>query len=228
MKTPAVDRPLRILVADDHGVVREGVKRLLEGASRHWVIAEAAGGLEARDKLRAETYDVAILDLSMPDMSGLELLRRVRAELPKLPVVMLSMHAEEQYALRAYRAGANGYVTKDAATSELIDAVCKVAESGVYVSRSLGERLVLQFNAPADVSPHEHLSDRELDVLRRLVAGERPTEIAQALHLSVKTVSTHKTRIQEKLGLTGTAALVRYAMAHGLAPEAGGTAPGTL
>lgn len=216
----APERALRILIADDHGVVREGLKRLLESTSPLWTVSEAGGGFQALELLRREPYDLAIFDLSMPGMSGLDLLRRVRADQPRLPVLMLSMHAEDQYALRAYKAGANAYVTKDAATTELIDAVRKVAAGGIYVSRSLAERMVLQLNQAGGEPPAlQQLSDRELDVLRRLVAGQRPSEIAQALHLSVKTVSSHKSRIQDKLGLPSTAALVRYGLEHGLAPE---------
>lgn len=216
----ASERALRILIADDHGVVREGLKRLLESTSPSWKVSEAGSGFQALELLRREPFDLAIFDLSMPGMSGLDLLRRVRADQPRLPVLMLSMHAEDQYALRAYKAGANAYVTKDAATSELIDAVRKVAAGGIYVSRSLGERMVLQLNhVDAERPALQQLSDRELDVLRRLVAGQRPTEIAQALHLSIKTVSSHKSRIQDKLGLPSTAALVRYGLEQGLAPE---------
>lgn len=213
------DRPLHILIADDHAVVREGLKRMLESTSPAWRVSEAGSGFQALEMLRREPCDLAIFDLSMPGMSGLDLLRRVRTELPRLPVLMLSMHAEEQYAMRAFKAGANGYITKDAATGELIDAVRKVAGGGVYVSRTLAERMVLQLNHGIEQPLHERLSDRELDVLRRLVAGQRPSEIAQALHLSVKTVSSHKSRIQDKLGLPSTAALVRYGLEHGLAPE---------
>lgn len=217
---PAPERALRILIADDHGVVREGLKRLLESTSPLWAVSEAGSGFQALEMLRREPYDLAIFDLSMPGMNGLDLLRRVRADQPRLPVLMLSMHAEDQYALRAYKAGANAYVTKDAATNELIDAVRKVAAGGIYVSRSLAERMVLQLNHTDTERPAlQQLSDRELDVLRRLVAGQRPTEIAQALHLSIKTVSSHKSRIQDKLGLPSTAALVRYGLEHGLAPE---------
>ncbi|MFO1219176.1 MAG: response regulator transcription factor [Burkholderiaceae bacterium] len=228
--TDAPDRPLRILIADDHAVVREGLKRMLESTSPQWRVSEAGSGFQALEMLRREPCELAIFDLSMPGMNGLDLLRRVRAEQPRLPVLMLSMHAEEQYAMRAFKAGANGYITKDAATGELIDAVRKVAGGGAYVSRALAERMVLQLNQRIEAPPHDQLSDRELDVLRRLVAGQRPTEIAQALHLSVKTVSTHKSRIQDKLGLPTTAALIRYGMQHGLVaepaePPAPGSAP---
>jgi two-component system, NarL family, invasion response regulator UvrY len=152
----------------------------------------------------------------MPGMSGLELIKRIRAEFPGVAVLVLSMHAEEQYALRAFRAGARGYVTKDSASGELVAAVRKVASGGAYVTASLAERVVQQLNGAVPAPRHDQLTDRELEVLQRLVAGQRPTEIAAALHLSVKTVSTHKSRIQEKLQLKSTAALIRYGLEHGL------------
>ena len=219
---------LRLLIVDDHAVVREGLKRVLESTSAGWQVAEADGGFQALDLLRRQAFDLAIVDLSMPDMGGLELLRRIRAEYPRLLVLMLSMHAEEQYAVRAFKAGANGYVTKDSAASELAAAVRKVAGGGAYVSSVLAESLVLHLNGALDTPAHAHLSDRELEVLRRLVAGERPTDIARALHLSVKTVSTHKSRIQVKLGLPTTAALIRYGVEQGLDGEAPASAPAPL
>ena len=210
---------LSILVVDDHAIVREGLKRILEGSTTGWRVVEAGTGFEALERLRLEPFDVAVVDLSMPGMSGLDLLRRVRPDFPRLRVLMLSMHAEEQYALRAFKAGARGYVTKDSASRDLATAVRKVAEGGVYVSPGLAERVVLQLNGAQEPERHAQLSDRELDVLRRLVAGHRPTEIAQALHLSVKTVSTHKSRILERLQLPNLAALVRYGMEKGLVTD---------
>ena len=155
----------------------------------------------------------------MPGMSGLELIRRIRAEFPPLPVLVLSMHAEEEYALRAFKAGANGYVTKDSAAAELLQAVHKVLRGGAYVTTSLAERVVQQLNGSIEVPRHTKLSNRELEVLRRIVAGERATDIAEALNLSVKTISTHKTRIMDKLQLSSTAALIRYSMEHRLHGE---------
>lgn len=219
---PAAGR-LRLLIADDHAIVREGMKRILDATGEGWSIAEASTGFQALEVLRREPVDLAIVDLSMPGMSGLELLRRVRAEFPRVGLLVLSMHAEDQYALRAFKNGANGYVTKDGAATELVQAVRKVAGGGTYVTPALAERVVLQFQRGAPDEPHAGLSDRELEVLRRLVAGQRPTEIAEALHLSIKTVSTHKSRIMDKLQLANTAALIRYGMAHGLA---GDTLPG--
>lgn len=212
-------RALRILIVDDHAIVREGLKRVLEGSSERWSVVEAGSGYQALEQLRQQPFDLAIFDLSMPGMSGLELLRRVRGEHRSLPVLMLSMHAEEQYATRAFKAGANGYVTKDSAAHELADAVRKVAAGGAYVSSALAEHIVLHMNGALAAPRHMQLSDRELEVLRRLVAGQRPTDIAASLHLSVKTISTHKSRIQEKLQLPSLAALVRYGIEQGLAPD---------
>lgn len=216
---------LSILIVDDHAVVREGLMRILGGTGEGWVVSEASSGFQAIENLRREHVDLVIVDLSMPGMSGLELIRRIRDEFGRMAVLVLSMHAEEQYAMRAFKAGANGYVTKDGASAELVGAVRKVAGGGAYVSGDLATRVVLQLNGSVGTARHAQLSDRELDVLRRLVAGERPTAIAQALHLSVKTVSTHKSRIQEKLQLPTLADLVRYGLEHGLHGERAADAP---
>jgi two-component system invasion response regulator UvrY len=210
---------LRILIADDHTIVREGLKRVLETTQDHWAITEASSGFEAMEVMRRQPIDLAIVDLSMPGMNGLELIKRSKAEFPGIRVLVLSMHAEDQYAMRAFKAGAKGYVTKDMAATELISAVRKVALGGTYVSSSMAESVVLRLNGSADEPRHAQLSNRELEVLKRLVAGERPTQIADALHLSVKTVSTHKTHIQEKMQLPSMAALIRYCMEHQLVPS---------
>jgi DNA-binding NarL/FixJ family response regulator len=210
---------LRILVVDDHAIVREGLRRMLDATAGGWDVTEAANGFEALERLRNEPFDVAIVDLSMPGMGGLEFLRRARLDFPRLRILMLSMHAEEQYAMRAFKAGANGYVTKDCATRELADAVRKVVAGGAYVSTSLAERMVLNLNGSQEAPSHRQLSDRELDVLRRIASGARPTDIAQALHISIKTVSTYKSRILDRLQLPNSAALIRYALEQGLAED---------
>ena len=210
MKTTDTQARLQLLLVDDHTIVREGLKRVLEPIADDWAITEAGTGFQALECLRGTRFDLAIVDLSMPGMSGLDLIRRIKTDTPATAVLVLSMHAEEQYALRAFKAGANGYVTKDSAATELVAAVRKVAAGGAYVSASLAERVVLQLNGVARAPRHAELSDRELEVLQRIVAGERLTDIAEALHLSIKTVSTHKSRILEKLQLTSTAALIRY------------------
>jgi DNA-binding NarL/FixJ family response regulator len=210
---------LRILIVDDHAVVREGLARILGGTGEGWTVGEASSGFQAIEWLRHARADLVILDLSMPGMGGLELIRRIRGEFGRVPVLVLSMHAEEQYAMRAFKAGANGYLTKDSAASELVSAVRKLAAGGAHVSAALAERVVLQLNGSVGEARHAQLSDRELEVLRRLVAGQRPTDIAHALHLSVKTISTHKSRIQEKLQMPTLAELVRYGLEHGLTAD---------
>jgi DNA-binding NarL/FixJ family response regulator len=205
---------LHLLLVDDHAVVREGLKRILTASGGQWHITEASSGFEALEILRQMPLDLAIVDLSMPGMSGLELIQRVRASFPSVMVLVLSMHAEEQYAVRAFKSGAKGYVTKCTAAEELVAAVVKVAAGGAYVTTRLAERMVQQFNGTLLDPNHAQLSNRELDVLQRIVAGQRLTDIATALHLSIKTVSTHKSHIQEKLQLPSTAALIRYGLEH--------------
>lgn len=207
---------LQILIVDDHAIVREGLVRILEGTGRGWRVAEATSGFQALEWLRRNEAALAIVDLSMPGMSGLDLIARLRKEFARLRVLVLSMHAEEQYALRAFQAGAHGYVTKDRAPAELVDAVAKVAAGGAYVTTSLAERVVQQLNGATAAPRHAQLSNRELEVLRRLVAGQRLCDIADQLHLSIKTISTHKRRIQDKLQLPSMAALIRYGMEQGL------------
>jgi DNA-binding NarL/FixJ family response regulator len=216
MSTRDLARRSGLLLVDDHTIVREGLRRILEAVADQWQIIEAGSGFQALECLRGQPIGLAIVDLSMPGMSGLELIKRIRAEYTHVKVLVLSMHAEEQYALRAFRAGANGYVTKDTASAELVSAVRKVADGGAYITASLAESVVRQLNGATQAPRHAQLSDRELEVLQRIVAGQRPTEIAEALHLSVKTVSTHKTRIQDKLQLPNTAALIRYGLEHQL------------
>ncbi len=213
----ALARPLlRIVIVDDHAIVREGLKRVLHTADVQWQLQEASGGLQALEWMRRQPVDLALVDLSMPGISGLDLIKRIKAEFPHTRVLVLSMHAEEQYALRAFAAGANGYITKDSASTDLVAAVRKVAAGGAWVSASLAEQVVQQMSGSLAAPRHTRLSDRELEVLRRIVAGQRLTDIAQALHLSVKTVSTHKHHVQQKLGLPSMAALIRYGMENGL------------
>lgn len=203
-----------LLLVDDHFIVREGIKRVLEAIAGEWHVTEVSNGHHALERLRQQNFKLAIVDLSMPGMSGLELVKRIKAEHPDTAVLVLSMHAEEQYAVRAFKAGANGYLTKDSAPTELITAVHKAAAGGVYVSQSMAERVVQQLNGAQAAPRHAELSDRELEVLQRIVDGERLTDIAETLHLSVKTVSSHKSRIQEKLQLPNMAAVIRYGLEH--------------
>ena len=208
--------PFGLLMVDDHTIVREGLRRVLEPIAHEWSITEAATAFQAIESLRRQHFDLAIVDLSMPGMNGLDLIRRIRSEFPGVAVLVLSMHGEEQYAMRSFKAGASGYVTKDSASTELVVAVRKVAAGGSYVSQGLAERVVQQLNGREQGSRLSELTDRELDVLKRIVAGQRMTDIGNALHLSIKTISTHKARIQEKLGLPNTAALIRFGIEHQL------------
>ena len=213
---------IRVAIADDHTILREGLRQLLESADDMRVVAEAADGHQVIACVRAEDFDVLILDMSMPGKSGIELIKQVKAEKPKLRVLVLSMHEEEQYAVRAIKAGASGYVTKDSAGMQLLTAIRKVAGGGAFISAEVAEQLALGAMPGADDGPpHKKLSDREYEVFQRLVAGESVTDIAARLNLSGKTVSTHKARLMEKLGIDNQADLVRYAMRHHLASDAG-------
>jgi two-component system invasion response regulator UvrY len=206
---------IRVLIADDHKLVRDGLKGILGAASGIEVAGEAAGGDEALAKVRAQAFDVVLLDLSMPGLSGIDLIKRLRLERPALRILVLSMHGEQQYAARALKAGASGYLTKDAAAEQLVSALRKVAAGGVAISDATAASLLASVRG-GDVAPHSLLSDREFEVFRLLAAGSTPTEIAERLHLSVKTVSTHKAHVQQKLGVSSTAELVRYALEHDL------------
>lgn len=214
MNSPHATPLLRLLLVDDHTVVREGLKRLLDPQGNQWSITEAGTGFQALECLRRERFDLVIADLSLPGMSGLDLIHRIKDGFPGVAVLVLTMHSEEQYALRAFQAGASGYVTKDTACDELVSAVRKVASGGVFVTSVLAERVVQQLNGRRQASDLSALSNRELDIMQRIVAGERMVDIAEALHLSIKTVSTHKTRILEKLHLDSTAALIRFGLEH--------------
>jgi DNA-binding NarL/FixJ family response regulator len=202
---------IRVLLADDHKIVRDGLKRILAATTDVEVAAEAGDGDEVLRLVKAADYDVAVLDMSMPGLAGVALVKRLKDEKPKLRVLVLSMHAEQQYAARVLKAGASGYLNKDSAAEALVGAIRKVAAGGLHIGEAAAASLVA-----GGKSGHEALSDREFEVLRLLVEGLGPTEIGERLHLSVKTVSTHKTRILEKLGLGSTAELVRYAIEHKL------------
>ena len=202
---------IRILIADDHSIVRDGLKRILAATPDLEVTGEAASGDQALTLVKANDYDVVMLDLSMPGLSGIDLIKRLRVEKPRLRILVLSMHGESQYAARTLKAGAAGYLNKDAAAEALLGALRKVAAGGVHMGDAAAAALLNKTE-----SRHETLSDREFEVMRFLVEGLGPTEIAERLHLSVKTVSTHKTRILEKLGVGSTAELVRYAIEHKL------------
>ena len=207
---------IRVLLADDHAIVRAGLKEILADTGDITVAAEATNGQEVMARVRGADYDVVVLDLSMPGRSGIELIKQVKDEKPKLRILVLTMHSEEQYAVRALKAGASGFLTKDAAADQLVAAIRRIAGGGAYVSPETAERFVLDAAPRAEAAPHTLLSDREFRVFQKVAAGRSVTEIAHELSLSVKTVSTHKTRILQKMGLANQAELIRYALEHKL------------
>ena len=208
---------IRIVIADDHAIVREGLKRIVSEIADMQVIGEAADGTEVMQRVRELDFDILVQDLSMPGRSGMELIKLVRAEKPKLRILVLSMHQELQYAVRAIKSGASGYLTKESAPAELEQAIRKIAGGGAYVTPEVAEQLALGAMPGSTANPHESLSDREFEVFRMLAAGESVTDIATRLKLSVKTVSTHKANLMHKMGLQNASELVRYAIKHGLA-----------
>ena len=203
---------MRVLIADDHAVFRRGVRETLREAFAKATFGEAETAEETLEFVRRSPWDLLILDISMPGKSGLDILEEVKRLRPRLPVLFLSMHPEEQYARRALKAGAAGYLTKESVPEELKAAVRKVAAGGRYVSVSLAERLAYDLRRRADTPAHELLSDREFQVLRMIGAGKTVKDIADELSLSVKTVSTYRSRILEKTGMRTTAELIRYAL----------------
>ncbi|MBC5783141.1 response regulator transcription factor [Ramlibacter sp. USB13] len=207
---------VRIVLADDHAIVREGLKRIVSDVEDFTVAGEAADGTDVMRIVRSLEFDVLVLDLSMPGRSGMELIKLVKAEKPRLRILVLSMHQETQYAVRAIKSGASGYLTKESAPAQLEQAIRKIAGGGAYISAEVAEQLALGAMPGSDAPPHETLSDREFEVFRLLVAGEAVSDIAAKLNLSVKTVSTHKSNLMQKIGLTNQTELVRYAIKHGL------------
>ncbi len=207
---------IRVVVVDDHAVVREGLKRIIAENPGMAVTAEASDGHEAVKVINSQPCDVVLLDISMPNKSGLDVLKQLHSESPKLPVLVLSMHSEDQYAVRVLRAGAAGYLTKESAPAKLVQAIRKVVRGGKYVSSSLAEKLVLDLKSDPTKSTHEILSDREYQVMCLLASGKTVTEIANELALSVKTISTYRVRVLEKLKMKNNAELTRYAIKEGL------------
>ena len=207
---------IRVLLADDHTIVRAGLKELLSETGDIAVSGEANNGAEALARIREGDYDIAVLDMSMPGRSGIELIRQVKQEKPRLPILVLSMHSEEQYAVRALKAGASGYLTKESAADQLVAAIRRIAAGGAFVTPETAQRLALDVNAAGAAAPHTLLSDREFQVLRLIADGKSVSEIAKQLTLSVKTISTHKTRIMRKMRLANQAELIRYAIEHEL------------
>jgi DNA-binding NarL/FixJ family response regulator len=206
----------KILIVDDHEVVREGVKKILDEQSGAITYGEASTAPEALRLVREQDWDVVVLDLSLGDRSGLEVLKELKQIRPQLPVLILSMHSEEQYARRAFKAGAAGYITKDSPREDLVKAINKVVEGGVYISPALAERLVIDLGISTDRAPHEALSDREFEVMRLIASGKTVGEIAEMLSLSDKTISTYRARILEKMGMKTSAEITHYAIQNKL------------
>lgn len=207
---------LNILIADDHAVVRKGLIQILEDFSEINSIDEADDGFEAEDLIRKNHYDLIILDLSMPGRGGLDTLKQIKINNPLLPVLILSIHPEEQYAVRLLKAGASGFLNKASAPEELISAIKKVVAGGKYISTSMAEHLASEIEKDNNDLPHERLSDREYQVMLMIASGKTVSEIAETLNLSVKTISTYRTRILEKMELENNAKLVHYALKHNL------------
>ena len=209
---------IRILIADDHAIVRGGLKQIIATTTDIVAAGEATHGAEVIDKVRQADLDLLLLDMTMPGLSGVDLVRRVRGDKPDLPILVLSMHNEGQVVSRALRAGAAGYVTKDSDPAILLSAIRKVAAGGRFIDPALVDAIVFEVG-DSDKAPHECLSDREYQVLQKIVGGEAIGEIGASLNLSAKTISTHKMRLMQKLGVDNNADLIRYAIRHGLTQE---------
>ena len=207
---------IRILIVDDHAILRRGLRSLLSDEFHRAAFGEASNASQALEELRKTKWDVALLDITLPGKSGLDLLKEVKAAWPRLPVLVLSVHPEDQFAVRALKAGAEGYMTKESAPEELVRAIRKILAGGRYVSPTLAEKLALSVRKDFTRTPHETLSDREYEVMCRIASGRTVTEIAGELSLSVKTISTYRARILEKLGVKNSAEITQYAIRNGL------------
>ena len=207
---------LRIIIADDHPIVLKGLKDILQECFGYAEIDEAPRGYKLLNKLKESDYDLVLLDISLPDINGLEALKEIKKIKPKLPVLIISMYPEEQYATRALKAGAQGYLTKQSASDELVLAVRKILSGKRYISPAFAEKMILDFEADVERPPHEKLSNRELQVMRILGKGKTLKEISEELHLSINTIRTYRVRILEKIGAKGTNELIHYALTHNL------------
>lgn len=210
---------IQVLLADDHAIIRDGLKQILSDTEDLEVSGEAANGTEVMHLVREKNWGILVLDISMPGRSGLDLIRMIKDEKPTLPILILSMHHEEQYAVRAIHAGASGYLTKESDSELLLAAIRRVVTGGVYISEKVAELMVRGIRPVVETLPHDLLSDREYQVFNMLVSGMGLTEIGLELSLSVKTISTHKTHILQKMNLANAGELIRYAITHGLAEQ---------
>ena len=208
---------MKVLIADDHAIIRRGLEQILVDSLQEIVVGEASNAEDAIKLVRRQEWDVVVLDISMPGRSGLDALKEIKKLKPNLPVLILSIHPEDQFATRVLKAGASGYMTKESAPEELVNAITKVVAGGKYVSASLAEKLAADLERDlGGAPPHKRLSDREYGVLILIASGHTISEIAERLSLSVKTISTYRARILEKTELKSNADLVRYAITHGL------------
>jgi DNA-binding NarL/FixJ family response regulator len=207
---------IKILIADDHAIVRRGLREFLESELRSTEFGEAQNSQQVLLQVRRQHWDLLILDITMPGRSGFDILKEIKLECPSLPVLVLSVHSEDQFGKRVLQAKASGYVSKESPLEELIKAIRKVLAGGTYVSPTLGERLAINLGKQAEQPLHERLSDREFEVLRMIASGKTVSQIAEDLHLSVTTISTHRAHILEKTSMTTNAELVRYAVEHHL------------
>jgi len=210
---------LRVIITDDHPVVLKGLKEIISEGFDDAIIDITSKGYELLSKISDNDYDIVLLDISLPDINGLEVLREIKRKKRKLPVLVLSMYPEENYAARAYKGGAQGYLTKASAPDELLLAVRKILSGKKYVSPAFAEKMLLDFESDMEKLPHENLSDRELQVLCMIGKGKAVKEIAGELHLSTNTIRTFRTRISDKIGLKGTNELIHYAIAHNLTEQ---------
>lgn len=210
---------IRILIADDHTLMREGLKRILATAGDMLVAGEASDGFQTLERVREGEWDLLLLDMSMPGRSGIELIKQVKLEKPKLPILVLSMHKEDEYAVRSIRAGASGYLCKDSASQQLLSAIRSVAKGGRFISADVATDLAFSLIMRDDRPPHASLSDREFLIFRKIANGETITDIALRLNLSAKTVSTYKTRVLQKMQMSSVTELIRYGLKHGLLDE---------
>lgn len=211
-----MSKPIRVLIADDHAIVRQGLRQILSDTGDLIVAGEAANGVEALKMVRDGEWEVVLMDVSMPDRNGIDALKLIKREFPKLPVLILSMHPEEHYAIRALKAGAAGYLTKQSAPDQLVTAIRQVATGKKYVSPSLAMELANAISDDSDKAPHEKLSDREYQTLCMIASGKTLSQIAEELNLSVKTVSVYRARLLEKMKLRNNAELTHYGLKHGL------------
>ena len=207
---------VRILIADDHALIREGLKKILKAAQDISVVSEAQNAREVMEEVKKQELDVVILDISLPGKSGLELLKDLKQDYPALPILILSMHPEDRFAVRALKAGAAGYVTKESAVEELVKAIRKVVHGRKYVSPALAEKLAFDLETDTGKPPHENLSDREYQVMCLIAVGKSVREIAGELFLSISTVNTYRGRILEKMNMKTDAELIRYAVQNQL------------